>query len=94
MGWINNHDARAGGIKSELVYQLSVEAGISLLVGIFDILFAQSDCPLSEILYYHLGEGVSFTFSHIFPLPSFTGLFVVHLIACKILFWIEPIVTV
>lgn len=50
-------------------------------MGIFEILSAQSDCPLSKILY-QLGEG--FQFSHIFPLPSFTGLFVVHLIACKI----------
>jgi len=59
-------------------------------VGIFEILSAQSDCPLSQILY-QLGKGSQF--SNIFPLPSFAGLFAGHLIACKILPLIETIVS-
>lgn len=52
----------------------------------FEILSTQSDCHLSEILFYHLG---GLRFSSMFPLPGFTGL-----IACNILPGIEPIVTV
>lgn len=64
--------------------------GIYGLVGIFEILSAQSDCTLSQILYIWVRVSVFLFFSH----PSFTGLFVVHLIACKIFPLIEPIVTV
>lgn len=54
--------------------------GIYGLVGIFEILSAQSDCTFKPDFIY-LGEGFGFRFSYIFSHPSFTGLFVVHLIA-------------
>jgi len=59
-------------------------------VGIFEILSAQSDCPLREILY-RLGKGFSFLI--FFPFPVSLDLFAVRLIACKILPLIETIVS-